>query len=60
MYTIFKEVITRMQTTTTLRIDTITYEKIAKLAQNENRSINQQICYILKEYLEMMKWNNKK
>lgn len=49
-----------MQTNTTLRIDTITYEKIAKLAQKENCSINQQICYILKEYLEMMKWNNKK
>ena len=59
MYNIFKEVITRYANTT-LRIDTITYEKIAKLAQKENRSINQQICYILKEYLEMMKWNNKK
>lgn len=49
-----------MQTNTTLRIDTITYERIAKLAIKENRSINQQIFYILKEYLEMLKWNNKK
>lgn len=47
-------------TTTTLRIDTILYEKVVKQALNDNRSINAEICYILKQYLEMIKWNTKK
>jgi len=44
------------QTTTTLRIDKILYEKIAKQAIKDNRSINAEICHILKEYLDMIKW----
>lgn len=42
--------------TTTLRIQKILYEKIATLANKESRSINQEIIQILKEYLEMKKW----
>lgn len=49
-----------MITTTTIRIDTVLYENICKQAIKDNRSINQEICFILKQYLEMIKWNNKK
>lgn len=48
-----------MITTTTLRIDTILYEKVSKQAIKDNRSINAEICYILKEYLNMIKWKEK-
>lgn len=44
-------------TTTTLRINTILYEKICKEATKDNRSINAEICYILAKYLESIKWN---
>jgi hypothetical protein len=44
-------------TTTTLRINTILYEKICKEAIKDNRSINAEICFILLKYLESMKWN---
>ena len=37
---------------TTLRIDEQSYEKIAVLADKEERSINSQILYILKTYIE--------
>ena len=33
------------------RIDEETYEKLAKLANNEERSINSEILYIIKQYL---------
>ncbi len=38
--------------TTTLRIDEETYNKLIQLATNEERSINSQIIYILKKYIE--------
>ena len=46
--------------TTTIRIDEVLYEKIVKQALKEKRSINSQICFILEQYIEMIKWNNKK
>ena len=49
-----------MITTTTIRIDTVLYDTICQQAIKDNRSINAEICYILKQYLEMIKWNNKK
>lgn len=49
-----------MITTTTLRIDKVLYDHICQQAIKDNRSINAEICYILKQYLEMIKWNNKK
>lgn len=45
-----------MITTTTIRIDKITYDKLCQIATKENRSINQQICNIIKEYIEVNKW----
>ena len=36
----------------TLRIDEETHEEIAKIANKEERSINSQIIYILKKYIE--------
>ena len=44
--------------TTTLRIDEETYEIITKLAQEEERSVNSQILYMLKKYLEQLKEKN--
>ena len=44
--------------TTTLRIDEETYEIITKLAQEEERSVNSQILYMLKKYLEQTKEKN--
>ena len=38
--------------TTTLRIDEETYNKLIQLANEEERSINSQIIYILKKYIE--------
>lgn len=42
---------------TTLRINTILYEKIVKQAEKDKRSINAEMCYIFEEYLKMTKWN---
>ena len=36
----------------TLRIDEETHKKIVEIAQKEERSINSQIIYILKKYIE--------
>ena len=36
----------------TLRIDEETHEKIAKLAEEEQRSLNSQIVYLIKKYIE--------
>lgn len=46
--------------TTTLRIDQVLYDKICKQAYKDNRSINAEICFIIKQYLEMINWNIKK
>lgn len=46
--------------TTTIRIDEALYEKVCKLALKEKRSINSQIQIIIEQYMEMIKWNNKK
>lgn len=46
--------------TTTLRIDQTTYDKLCSLANKDNRSINAEMVYIIKAYIEMLKWNNKK
>lgn len=43
--------------TTTLRINSILYEKICKEAIKDNRSINSEICFILAKYIESIKWN---
>lgn len=40
---------------TTIRIDENLYNEIAKIAQEEERSTNSQIAYILKKYLEQRK-----
>ena len=45
--------------TTTLRIDEELYNKIAKIADNEERSINSQILYILKLFIEKNEQENK-
>lgn len=49
-----------MKTTTTIRIDAVLYDAVCQQAIKDNRSINAEICYILKQYLEMIKWTNKK
>ncbi len=46
--------------TTTLRIDEDTYNNILKIASEEERSINSQIVYMLKKYIEHEKKNNLK
>lgn len=47
-------------TTTTIRLDTLLYEKIVKLAEKDKRSINQEIIYIFEEYLNMIKWKKER
>lgn len=47
-------------TTTTLRIKQVLYEKLIKLAENDKRSINQEIQYIIERYIEMMTWQLKR
>ena len=43
---------------TTLRIDEETYDEIVEIADNEERSVNSQILYMLKKYLEQLKEKN--
>lgn len=43
----------------TLRLAIDLYNEIKKLAYEEDRSINGQICYMLKKYLEEQKKGNK-
>lgn len=38
--------------TTTIRIEEELYEKIVKLAQEDKRSINSEMIYILEKYVE--------
>ena len=45
--------------TTTLRIDEEVYELICKLAQEEERSVNSQILYMLKKYIESLEKTSK-
>ena len=47
-------------TTTTIRLDTLLYEKIVKLAEKDKRSINQEIIFIFEEYLNMIKWKKER
>ncbi len=47
-------------TTTTVRLDTLLYEKIVKLAEKDKRSINQEIIFIFEEYLNMIKWKKER
>lgn len=47
-------------TTTTVRLDTLLYEKIVKLAEKDKRSINQEIIFIFEEYLNMVKWKKER
>lgn len=44
---------------TTIRIDEELYEKIAKIAREEERSTNSQISYILKKFIEEQEKNEK-
>lgn len=41
-----------MITCTQLRIKTQTYEKVKKIAQNKERSINKQINFIIEQYIK--------
>lgn len=43
--------------TTTIRIDEETYNEIIKLANEEERSINSQIVYMLKKLIKQEKKN---
>lgn len=45
--------------TTTLRIDQITYEELMKQAIKEDRSINSEIKFMIKWYLETIRWYKK-
>ena len=36
----------------TLRLDEDTHEKIAKIAEEEDRSLNSQITYLIKKYIK--------
>ena len=47
-------------TTTTIRLDTLLYEKIVKLAEKDKRSINQEIIFIFEEYLNIIKWKKER
>lgn len=47
-------------TQTTIRIDTVLYEKIVKQAEKDKRSINAEMCYIFEMYLDMIKWTKQK
>lgn len=47
-------------TTTTLRIQQVLYDKIVKKAQEERRSINAEIQYIIEKYIEMTTWYKRK
>lgn len=44
----------------TLRIDEETHEKIAKIAEKKQRSLNSQILYIIKKYIEEEEMKEKK
>lgn len=44
---------------TILRIPEKLYEEISQLAEDEKRSTNSQIVYILDEYMKKIKNNNK-
>ena len=46
--------------TTTLRIEPVLYERIVKQSDKDDRSINKEITYIIKAYLDMISWNNKR
>lgn len=46
--------------TTTLRIEPSLYDKIVKQSEKDDRSLNKEICYIIKSYLEMINWNYKR
>lgn len=45
--------------TTTVRIEQVLYENLVKQAEKEDRSINQEIKFMIKQYLEMIKWYKK-
>lgn len=45
--------------TTTLRLDEETYKYIVELATKEERSINSQVIYMLKKYLETLNQKEK-
>lgn len=45
---------------TTIRIEPTLYDKIVKKSVEDDRSINSEIKHILKAYLDMINWNNKK
>lgn len=42
------------QTTTLIRIDEVLYEKIKEVAEQQKRSINKQIIFILQNYIDML------
>lgn len=46
--------------TTTIRVNPVLYDKIVNQSKIDMRSINTEICFILKQYLDMINWNHKK
>lgn len=44
----------------TLRLDEETHDKISKIANKEQRSLNSQIVYIIKKYIEEQSNKNNK
>ena len=45
--------------TTTIRIKPYLYEMLEKQSNKDDRSINKEICYIIKQYLEMINWQKR-
>ncbi len=43
-----------------IRIPEDLWEELKKIAENEERSINSQLIYIIKKYIEFQKENNTK
>ena len=43
----------------TIRVDNELYEIIAKIAKDEDRSINAQVLYMLKQYIKLIYNQNK-
>ena len=46
--------------TTTIRVDEVMYETLTKKANEEHRSINKEIIYIIERYLDITTWYHKK
>ena len=45
--------------TTTIRIAPWLYDMLEKQSQKDERSINKEIAYIIKQYLDMINWQKR-